>query len=227
MTFRHATSVLLMVLSTALFWGCGGPKVDEKKPLAEIHTEAQKMSSREIGRVAKAYGKAIDLKRKAVDDLRDRLEDMEPEQLASNGAATLKKDADAVAASIASLRERQALYTELLHTKVDPEKPLSDIETETETMDAEKIRTIAEAYLQGIYNGRTDVENHQIRQRDQHKIIPKHHNVGANPTSRAQAEQSDQSNWASSPGGVSIGTDAPSAARKRGPRWSRTQRTTD
>lgn len=163
MTFRHATSVLLMVLSTALFWGCGGPKVDEKKPLAEIHTEAQKMSSREIGRVAKAYGKAIDLKRKAVDDLRDRLEDMEPEQLASNGAATLKKDADAVAASIASLRERQALYTELLHTKVDPEKPLSDIETETETMDAEKIRTIAEAYLQGIYNGRTDVENHQKR----------------------------------------------------------------
>ncbi len=28
-------------------------------------------------------------------------------------------------------------------------------------------------------------------------------------------------------GGVSIGTDAPSAARNRGPRWSRTQRTTD
>ena len=73
----------------------------------------------------------------------------------------------------------------------------------------------------------TEVENHQIRQRDQHKIIPKHHNVGANPTSRAHPEQSDQSNWASSPGGVSIGTDAPSAARNRGPRWSRTQRTTD
>ena len=163
MTFWRATTTLLIALSAALFWGCGGPKVDEKKPLAEIHTEAQKMSSREIGRVAKAYGKAIDLKRKAVDDLRDRLEDMEPEQLASNGATTLKKDADAVAASIASLRERQALYTELLHTKVDPEKPLPDIEAETAGMDAEKIRAVAEAYLQAIYNGRTDVASHQKR----------------------------------------------------------------
>ena len=49
--------------------------------------------------------------------------------------------------------------------------------------------------------------NHQIRHRDQHKIIPKHHNVSPRTTSRAQPEQSDQSSWASSPGPVSIGTD--------------------
>jgi hypothetical protein len=73
----------------------------------------------------------------------------------------------------------------------------------------------------------TDVENHHVRHRDQHKIIPKHHNVGASPTRRAQPEQSDQSNCASSPGAVSIGTDAASARRNRGPRWARAQRTTD
>ncbi len=47
-----------------------------------------------------------------------------------------------------------------------------------------------------------------------------------NPIDWDHVEQSEKSNCASSPGGVSIGTDAPSARRKRGPRSSRTQRTT-
>ena len=64
--------------------------------------------------------------------------------------------------------------------------------------------------------------NHQIRQRDQHKIIPKHHNTGPSPTCCDHAEQSEKSNWASSPGAVPIGTDAASVRRNLGPRWSRT-----
>jgi len=43
------------------------------------------------------------------------------------------------------------------------------------------------------------VVNHHIRHRDHDKIIPKHHNTGANPTLRAHPEQSAKSNWASSP----------------------------
>lgn len=43
----------------------------------------------------------------------------------------------------------------------------------------------------------------------------------------AHAEQSDQSNWTSSPGLVSTGTDDASAARNLGQRCSRTQRTID
>ena len=68
--------------------------------------------------------------------------------------------------------------------------------------------------------------NHQIRLRDQHKIIPKHHNTGPSPTRCDHPEQSEKSNWASSPGPVSIGTLAESARRNLGPRWARTQRAT-
>lgn len=70
----------------------------------------------------------------------------------------------------------------------------------------------------------TDVVNHHVRQRDQHKITPKHHSTGPSPT---DWDHPEQSNWASSPGAVSIGTEAPSERRNRGPRCSRTQRTTD
>ena len=68
--------------------------------------------------------------------------------------------------------------------------------------------------------------NHHSRHRDQHKIIPKHHNTGPSPTRCDHAEQSEKSNCASSPGAVSIGTDAASARRNRGPRCSRTHRAT-
>ena len=53
----------------------------------------------------------------------------------------------------------------------------------------------------------SDVVNHHIRHRDQHKIIPKHHNGVGHPTARP-VRQSQKSNWASSPGSVWIGIDA-------------------
>lgn len=156
MTFRRAALSLLVVISAALYCGCGGPKVDEKKPLAEIRTEAQKMTYREIRRVAEAYGEAILEKHEAIEDLRDELEDLKPEELANTGAAKLKKDADTVASSISALSERQDLYVDLLHTKVDEEKPLADIEAETQAMTADKIRSIAEGYCQAINKRRAE-----------------------------------------------------------------------
>jgi len=163
MTFRRSALSLLMVISAALYCGCGGPTVDEKKPIAEIRTEAQKMTYREIRRVAEAYGEAIQEKQEAIEDLRDELEDLEPEELVNTGAAKLKKDADTVAASISALSERQNLYTDLLYTKVDEEKPLADIEAETETLPADKIRAIADGYRQAIVKKRADAKDLQTR----------------------------------------------------------------
>jgi|GEM_PF-6445637 len=159
MALRHVRiGVAVLGLVALLGAGCGGPRVDEKKPLAEIRTEAQKMTSRELRRVAEAYGEAVVEKREAVEDLRDRLEDLEPEELANQGAATLKKDADAVATSIGALSERQLLYLELLRTKVDETKPLRDIDAETATMATDEVRRVAEAYRDAIVKKRADAE---------------------------------------------------------------------
>ncbi len=152
------SAVAVLTAAVLLGAGCGGPKVDEKKPLAEIRTEAQKMTSRELRRVAEAYGEAVVKKRKAVKDLRNRLDDLEPEELVNQGAATLKKDADAVAGSIAALTERQNLYLELLRTKVDEAKPLRDIEADTAGMPPDEIRRIAEAYRDTILKKRAEAE---------------------------------------------------------------------
>ncbi len=157
MAVRRAGSVILLLVIAALGYGCGGPKVDEKKPVAEIRTEAQKMTSRELRRVADAYGEAVVEKRDAIDDLRDRLEDLEPEEIANQGAATLKKDADAVATSIAALDERQKLYLDLLQTKVDEEKPVAQVEAEMAAMPVEKITAVAKAYRDTILKRRGEV----------------------------------------------------------------------
>ena len=72
----------------------------------------------------------------------------------------------------------------------------------------------------------TEVVNHQNRCRLQHKMAPKHQSTGASPNSMPRSLQSEKSNWDSSPGAVSIGTDTWGAGRKRGPRRARTARTT-
>ncbi len=157
MAVRRTAIRVLLLASVALAYGCGGPKVDEKKPVAEIRTEAQKMTSRELRRVADAYAEAVVEKRDAIDDLRDRLADLEPDEIANQGAATLKKDADAVAASIAALDERQQLYIDLLQTKVDAEKPSAQIETEIAAMTPEKVTAAAKAYRDAIRKSRSEV----------------------------------------------------------------------
>lgn len=157
MAVRRTAIRVLLLASVALAYGCGGPKVDEKKPVAEIRTEAQKMTSRELRRVADAYGEAVVEKRDAVDDLRDRLEDLKPEEIANQGAATLKKDADAVATSISALDERQKLYIDLLQTKVDEEKPSAQIEAEIAVMPVEKIGLVAKAFRDTILKRRAEV----------------------------------------------------------------------
>jgi exonuclease VII large subunit len=157
MALRRAALGILALISMALYCGCGGPKVDEKKPVAEIRTEAQKMTSRELRRVADAYGEAVVEKRDAIDDLRDRLQDLKPEELVNQGAATLKKDADTVATSISALDERQKLYIDLLQTKVDEEKPLAQIGTEIAAMPLEKVDAAAKAYRDSIIKRRSEV----------------------------------------------------------------------
>lgn len=70
-----------------------------------------------------------------------------------------------------------------------------------------------------------EVVNHHKRARDHDKIAPKHHS-SPRPQRRPQSRQSVQSNWHSSPGAVSIGTDTIAARRNRGPRRSRKNRAT-
>jgi len=73
----------------------------------------------------------------------------------------------------------------------------------------------------------SEVVNHQNRCRLQQRTAPKHHKVSAMPNWRPRSEQSEKSNWDSSPGPVSIGTETWGATRKRGPRRVRTWRTTE
>ena len=68
--------------------------------------------------------------------------------------------------------------------------------------------------------------NHHNRRRLQHKIIPKQRNGPPQPQRRACASRLHQSNWASSPGSVQIGTDTRSGALKRAPRIRRNCRVT-
>ena len=64
------------------------------------------------------------------------------------------------------------------------------------------------------------LHEHHNRQRDQHKMAPKHH-TSPSPHRSVQSLQSEKSNCASSPGAVSIGTLTAGAARNRGPRKPR------
>ena len=72
----------------------------------------------------------------------------------------------------------------------------------------------------------SEVVNHHIRLRDQHKIAPKQRSGRSHPHAEATASRLQKSNCSSSPGPVKIGTDAAAAALKRGPRMSLTARTT-
>ena len=63
--------------------------------------------------------------------------------------------------------------------------------------------------------------NHQHLMRLQHSTAPKHCSSWSQPHRRAQWLQSDQSNWNSSPGPVSIGTVTTDAFEREGPRRSR------
>lgn len=105
---------LLMTLSALFLCSCSGPKVDETKPIAEIETEADEMDADELYRMAEAYRHAILDKRDDVEDLLDRLKDIEPEELVSAEVKALKTDADLVDDSITALTERFDLYVKLL-----------------------------------------------------------------------------------------------------------------
>jgi len=69
--------------------------------------------------------------------------------------------------------------------------------------------------------------NHQDLTRLQHSTAPKQCSSCSQPQRRAQWLASDQSNWNSSPGPVSMGTVTTEALRWRGPRTSRRWRVRD
>jgi hypothetical protein len=57
-----------------------------------------------------------------------------------------------------------------------------------------------------VWSRSIEVANHHRLRRLQHSTVPKQCNSSAQPQRRAQWLQSDQSNWNSTPGPVSIGT---------------------
>ena len=72
----------------------------------------------------------------------------------------------------------------------------------------------------------SDVVNHHKRCRGHDEIAPNTRNGCSQPHSAEMWSRLQKSNWISSPGSVWIGTDTAAAARNRGPRTSRTARTT-
>ena len=63
----------------------------------------------------------------------------------------------------------------------------------------------------------TERANHQMRTLEKLKMAEKHW-TSPSPHSRVQCDTSDQSNWASSPGAVTIRVEAAGAAVNLGPR---------
>jgi hypothetical protein len=89
--------------------GCG-KKADEKKPIAEVKAEAEKMSVKDLRSMATAYKGAITDKKAEVEKLAAKLKEIPLAEKVGEKAKNLSSSIDSLNKSVSALTERYKIY---------------------------------------------------------------------------------------------------------------------
>jgi hypothetical protein len=105
---------LTVCLLTAL--GCG-KKADENKPISEVKTEAETMSTDDLRAAAISYKEAIMAKNAEVEKIAAKLKDIPVTEMLAEEAKGLKADMENLNKSVSALQERFKIYYDKLKEK--------------------------------------------------------------------------------------------------------------
>jgi predicted nucleic acid-binding Zn-ribbon protein len=97
--------------------GAGTVKVDTEKPVAEVQTEAQKMSVENLKAVALQYKQAITAKQAELEKLIAKIKEIPLTEALGQEAQALKTDVKSLETSLSALKERFQVYYNTLKEK--------------------------------------------------------------------------------------------------------------
>lgn len=115
-TLRKLTLYCAVGLCVFALPGCG-KKADEKKPIAEVKAEAEKMSVKDLRAMATAYKGAITGKKAEVEKLAAKYADIPLAEKLDEKAKNLGSNIDSLNKSVSALTERYKIYYNKLKEK--------------------------------------------------------------------------------------------------------------
>ncbi|MFH1752895.1 MAG: hypothetical protein ABH875_01810 [Candidatus Omnitrophota bacterium] len=112
---KIAKIVAPIILVSLILAGCGG--VNEDKPIAEVRTEAQAMTAKDLQAMVDKYNGAIESKRAEIKKLGEKLSKIPVTELVGKDAQALKGNMDDINKSLRALSERLNVYMRELNNK--------------------------------------------------------------------------------------------------------------
>lgn len=106
----------LMVLLTAGLFGCG-KKADEKKPLADVEAEAEKMDVAKLRKMALTYKDAVTAKQDEIKKISAKLQELGIAKSLTDEAKALTADMGELKKSLTALTDRFNIYYKKLKEK--------------------------------------------------------------------------------------------------------------
>ena len=111
-------SITSAFMLLGLLSACGQKAtVDEKKPVAEIKTEAQKMDTSALQGEIEAYKGAITAKTADLDKIQAQIKDIPLTEMFGDKAKDLKGQLSNISDSLSNLNERLQVYVDQLKAK--------------------------------------------------------------------------------------------------------------
>ena len=115
-TAKTITFYFLVVSCSLALVGCG-KKADESKPLGEVKTEAEKMSTEKLRSMALTYKDAIMAKKGEAEKVAGKLKDIPIAKLLGDEAKELKTEIETLHKSASALKGRFQVYYDKLKEK--------------------------------------------------------------------------------------------------------------
>lgn len=113
---RHTAFWSLLALCSLVVLGCGngGQEADETKPMSEVKTEAEKMDTDQLRKMAMAYKEAIIAKTSEIEKVTAKLKEIPLTEMIGEEAKALKADIANLNESVTALKARFSVYYEKL-----------------------------------------------------------------------------------------------------------------
>ena len=109
--------VLFALVLSAGLCGCGKKSADAGKPMSQVKTEAEKMSTSDLRSTAMAYKDAITAKKGELETLAAKLKAIPVTEMVGEKAKSLNAEIGKVKDSITALTERFQVYFDKLKEK--------------------------------------------------------------------------------------------------------------
>jgi len=108
---------LSVLMICGIVSGCGGSKISETRPIADVQNEAKTMPVGQLSRMVESYKTVIASKQAQIETLKEKIKAMPITQLLSDEAKALKEDIAKVTGSMQALNERMLVYVKELQAK--------------------------------------------------------------------------------------------------------------